>query len=139
MKAHLARVEGMKFRASVDGGPEVTLHVPEKDEVREGPSPMQATLLGAMACTASDIVYILRKQRVAFTGLEIDGEADRAEEDPTVLTKVRLHYRIYGNDIKESAVKRAVNLSTEKYCSVGIMLRRAGVAWENTWEILPPK
>jgi putative redox protein len=98
---------------------------------------MQATLLAAMGCTASDIVWILNKQRVPFARLEIDGEAERSKEHPKVLTKIHMHYRIYGNGIKESAVRRAIDLSTEKYCSVGIMLRRGGVAWENTWEILP--
>ncbi len=129
----------MKFHANVDGGPEVTLHVPEKREAREGPSPMQAVLMAAMGCTASDVVYILRKQRMALTGLEIEADAERAKTEPQVFTKIHLHYRVYGEKLKDSAVKRAIELSTEKYCSVGTMLRRGGVTWENTWEILPPK
>ncbi len=139
MKAHLAQIQGMKFRAQVEGAPAIVLDAEQKDEPVAGPSPMQTALLAAMGCTASDIVWILNKQRVPFTDLEIEGEAERAKEEPRVFTKVHLHYRVYGEGLKDAAVKRAIELSTEKYCSVGIMLRRGGVAWENTWEILPPK
>lgn len=137
MKAHLEQLQGMKFRANVEGSPAVILDAGDTADPREGPSPFQAALLAAMGCTASDIVWILTKQRVPFTKLEIDADAERAKDEPKVLTKVHLHYRVYGNGIRESAVKRAIDLSTEKYCSVGVMLRRGGVAWENTWEILP--
>ncbi len=139
MKAHLEQVHGMTFRAQAVGTPAIIFDATQKEEPIAGPSPMQAAFLAAMGCTASDVVWILNRQRVPFTRLEIEGEAERATEDPKVLTKVHLHYKVYGEGIKESAVKRAIELSTEKYCSVGIMLRRSGVAWENTWEILPSK
>ena len=98
---------------------------------------MQATLLATMACTASDVASILRKERVPFHGLEIDADAERADDVPKVFTKIRLHYRVRGTNIPEAAVKRAIELSSEKYCTVGIMLRRAGVEFVNTHEILP--
>lgn len=137
MKAHLTQIEGMKFQAQVDGTPAIVLDAEQKTDPVGGPSPMQATLLAAMGCTASDVVWILNKQRVPFTKLEIEADAERTEEDPRVFTRIHLHYKVYGDGIKESAVKRAIELSSEKYCSVGIMLRRGGVAWENTLEILP--
>ena len=136
MKAHLAHVEEMRFRARADTSPEILFDAGDAT-ARRGPSPMQGALLAAMACTASDIVVILRKGRVPFTALEIDAEAERAKEDPRVFTKIHLHYRIRGAGIKDADVKRAVDLSSEKYCSVGIMLGRAGVAFVNTYEILP--
>jgi len=139
MRAWLTQVDGTKFRAGMDGGPEIVLHAAGKDETPEAPSPFQTALLAAMGCTASDIVYILKKERQPITGLEIVAEAERAPSEPRVLTKVHLHYKVYGDGIRESAVQRAVDLSTEKYCSVGIMLRRGGVEWENSFEILPPK
>jgi putative redox protein len=127
----------MTFRANVEGAPSIVFDAEQKSQPIPGPSPMQTALLAVMGCTASDIVWILTKQRVRFTKLEIDADADRAKVDPKVFTKIHLHYRVYGDAIKESALTRAIELSTEKYCSVGIMLRRGGVAWENTWEILP--
>ncbi len=137
MKAHLTQIEGMKFRTQVEGGAAIVLDAAQKKDAIAGPSPMQTVLLAAMGCTASDIIGILNKQRVPIARLEIDADAERAEKNPRVLTKVHLHFRVYGNRVRASAVKRAIDLSTEKYCSVGIMLRRGGVAWENTWEILP--
>ncbi len=136
MRAHLVHDEEMRFRAQANGTPEILFDAGEP-ESRRGPSPMQAALLATMACTASDVVLILRKERVRFTALEIDADAERAKEDPRVFTKIRLHYRVRGTNVKESAVKRAIDLSSEKYCSVGIMLRRAGVEFVNTHEILP--
>jgi putative redox protein len=90
-----------------------------------------------MACTAADVVLILRKQRVPFTSLEIEADAERAAENPKVFTKIRMHYKIRGSGVSDSAVKRAIDLSSEKYCTVGIMLRRGGVEFVNTHEILP--
>ncbi len=133
MKAHLTQLEGMTFEVKADGSPAITLDADNK----AGPSPFQAALLAAMGCTASDIVRILKKEREPFMKLAIEAEAERADAEPKVLTKVHLHYKVYGDGVKESAVKRAIGLSEEKYCSVGIMLRRGGVRWESTYEILP--
>ncbi len=136
MKAHLVHVDAMRFRAQAEELHDVLFDAGDKKN-RRGPSPMQGVLLSAMACTASDVVLILRKERVPFASLEIDAEAERAKEDPKVFTKIWLHYKVRGNDLKDSAVKRAIDLSSEKYCSVEIMLRRGGVEFVNTYEILP--
>jgi putative redox protein len=129
----------MKFRAQVEGAPAILMDAGDRSGILEGPSPFQTALLAAMGCTASDVVWILNKEHVRFTKLEIEAEAERAKTDPRVMTKVRMHFKVYGAGIKDSAVQKAIDLTTEKYCSVGIMLRRGGVAWENTFEILPPK
>lgn len=136
MKAHLEQIGSMKFRAKAEGSPAIVLHSPEGDGPYEAPSPVQACLLSAMACTASDIALILAKGRTKITALEIDADADRATTQPRVFTKIRMHYRVRGKGITESALVRAIELSTEKYCTVGVMLRRGGVAWENTHEII---
>src|SRR5207249_5281773 len=106
-------------------------------ESRGSPSPVQDTRLAPMACTASEVVSILRKERVPFRALDIEAEAERAKAVPRVFTKIHFHYRVRGDHIPEAAVKRAIDLSSEKYCTVGIMLRRAGVEFVNTHEILP--
>ncbi len=136
MKAHLVHVDAVRFRAKAEEAPEVLFDAGDQ-ETRQGPSPVQGALLSAMACTAADVVLILRKQRVPFTSLEIEADAERAKENPKVFTKIRLHYRIRGKGIPDSAVKRAIDLSSGKYCTVGIMLRRGGVEFVNTHEILP--
>jgi len=136
MKAHLDHVEVMRFRAKSEEGHEILFDAGDK-ETRQGPSPMQGALLATMACTAADVVSILRKERVPFSSLEINADAERVKEHPEVFTKIHLHYKVRGMDLKDSAVKRAIDLSSEKYCSVGIMLRRGGVEFVNTHEILP--
>lgn len=135
MKAQLVHVEGMRFRAKADGESEVLFDAGDPGS-RRGPSPMQAVLLSAMACSASDVVTILRKERVAFSSLEIDADAERANDPPRVFTKIRMHYRVGGKDLPDAAVKRAIDLSSEKYCSVEVMLRRGGVEFVNSYEIV---
>jgi putative redox protein len=136
MKAHLVHLDELRFRAKAETAPEVLFDAGD-GATQQGPSPVQAALLSAMACTAADVVLILRKQRVPFTSLEIEADAERAAENPKVFTKIRMHYKIRGSGIPDSAVKRAIDLSSEKYCTVGIMLRRGGVEFVNTHEILP--
>lgn len=136
MKGHLVHVDALRFQARADNAPEMFFDAGDS-ETRSGSSPVQGALLSAMACTAADVVLILQKQRVDFTSLEIEADAERAKEDPKVFTKIRMHYRVRGKGIKDSAVKRAIDLSSDKYCTVGIMLRRGGVEFVNTYEILP--
>src|SRR5437879_10741605 len=125
MRAHLVHDEEMRFRAQANGTPEILFDAGEPAS-RRGPSPMQATLLATMACTASDVVLILRKERVPFTALEIEADAERAKEDPRVFTKIRLHDLVRGTNVKEAAVRREIDLSSEKYCPLERMLRRTG-------------
>ena len=138
MKAHLTRVGPMKFRAQAEGAPSILLHSPPKGKTKDAPSPVQAVLLAAMGCTAADIESILRKEREDVSSIEIEAEAERAEEPPKVFTKIHLHYIVRGKDVREANVKRAIDLSTETYCTVGTMLRRGGVAWSTSYEIRPP-
>src|SRR5437899_12082578 len=103
----------MRFRAKADEGHELLFDGGEA-ESRRGPSPMQATLLATMACTASDVVSIVRKQRVPFGALEIEAEAERAEDIARVFTKIRLHYRERVANIQEAGIKTAIGLSAAK-------------------------
>jgi len=86
-------------------------------------SPVELVLIGLCACTASDVVGILRKKREPFTGLEVRAAAERAETFPKVYTSIRLIYRVGGN-ITHKAMEDAVRLSKEKYCSVSAMLEK---------------
>ena len=87
-------------------------------------SPMEAVLIALCACTASDVVGILRKKREPFTSLEVLAAGERAEDFPKVYTSIRLTYRVGGN-VTHKAVEDAVRLSKEKYCSVSAMLEKS--------------
>jgi putative redox protein len=87
-------------------------------------SPIELVLIALCACTASDVVGILRKKREPFTSLEVRATAERAETFPKVYTSIRLTYRV-GGDVTHKAMEDAVRLSKEKYCSVSAMLEKA--------------
>jgi putative redox protein len=101
-----------------------------------GPTPKEIFLESALACTALDIIAFLKKMRVDFDSLAIEAEADVSEEHPKVFTKIRIKYILKGQDIDGEKVKKAINMSQEKYCSVSIMLRKAVPDFEYGFEII---
>lgn len=86
-------------------------------------SPVELVLIALCACTASDVVNILRKKREPFTSLDVRAEGDRAPDPPTVYTAIRLVYRV-GGRVSRKAMEDAVHLSKAKYCSVSAMLEK---------------
>jgi len=124
-KSVVEMVTPSKFLATGYSGAKVLFHVPEKGEVREGPSPFETVVLAAGGCTAVDVVEILRKKREPVESFRIEIESQRAKGPPAVLEKLHLTYVLRGPK-KEENVRRAIELSQEKYCSVNIMLKRAG-------------
>jgi putative redox protein len=101
------------------------------------PGPMELVLLALGACTATDVVIVLEKKRQKLESLEVICSGERAAEPPTVWTRLELVYRLRGQ-LEESAVKHAIQLSEDKYCSVAAMLKKtAKLTWR--YEILPPQ
>lgn len=99
------------------------------------PGPMEMLLIALGACTATDVVMVLKKKRQKLASLEIVVSGERAAEPPTVWTKLELLYRLRGR-LDEAAVRHAVQLSEEKYCSVAAMLKKtAPITFR--YEILP--
>lgn len=103
----------------------------------KGPTPMELTLMALAACTATDVVSILKKKRQKLVSLEVLCSGERASEPPKVWTKLEVLYRLRGEQLEEAAVKRAIELSEQKYCSVSAMLQKtATLTWR--YELLPP-
>lgn len=90
-----------------------------------GPTPMELVLIALAGCTAMDVISILNKQRQKVTAFQVKVRAERAQEHPKVYTQFHLEYIVKGQGISEEGLKRAIQLSKEKYCSVGAMLERA--------------
>lgn len=100
-----------------------------------GPGPMELLLMALGACTATDVVSVLKKKRQKLESLEVICSGERAPQPPTVWTKLEIVYRLRGV-LDEKAVKHAIELSEEKYCSVAAMLKKtAEVTWR--YEISP--
>jgi putative redox protein len=87
--------------------------------------PMELLLVGLGGCTGMDIVPLFKKMRQDVTAIELNLTAERSEEHPQVYTKIDIEYVVTGRNLEEDKVRRAIELSQEKYCSVSAMLKKA--------------
>jgi len=115
--------QGMLFTAQTGSG-----HVAVMDGAPEGggnnlaPRPMELLLAGTGGCAAYDVVLILKRGRHAVEGCSVTLNAERAEADPKVFTRIEFAFTVTGKSLPHAAVERAVRLSHEKYCSASAML-----------------
>ena len=114
---------GMVFAAETGSGHLLTMDgAPDGGGRNLAPRPMETVLAGTGACTAYDVVLILRRGRHDVRGCQVRLEADRAETDPKVFTRIHMQFVVTGVGLSAEAVERAVRLSHEKYCSASAML-----------------
>ena len=137
MKARIKWVENVSFLGESGSGHTVVMDGPEDHGGRNiGIRPMETLLIGMGGCASFDVISILKKSRQNITDCVADIEAERSDEVPAVFTKIHLHFKVSGNKLKETQVKRAVELSAEKYCSASIMLSKAGVEITHSYEMI---
>ena len=135
MKAKITWLNGRAFVAESGSGHAVVIDgAPESGGRNIGFRPMEMMLMGLGGCTAFDVVMILEKSREKVTACEVSLEAERAEEDPKVFTKVKMIYHLKGENLKPAAVERAIKLSSEKYCSASKMFEKTAII-EHEWHI----
>ncbi len=128
MKARVKWIEDSSFVAQSGSGHSVVLDGPPEAGGRNlGVRPMEMVLMGLGGCTAFDVVEILKKKRETIAGCSVELSAERADTAPKVFTRIHLHYIVSGSNVKEDSVRRAVELSAEKYCSVSMMLNKSAV------------
>lgn len=126
MKARIKWAQDAMFIGESGSGHAVVMDGPEESGGRNlGVRPMEMMLLGMGGCTAFDVVHILKKSRQAVTDCVAELDAERADTDPKVFTKIHVHFVITGKNLAEKQVQRAVELSAEKYCSASIMLSKS--------------
>lgn len=124
MKATLKWLGGVAFEAVPGSGHRIVIDgAPEHGGKNRGIRPMESVLIGVGACSAFDVVSILKKARQQVSDCEVRLEADRAETPPKVFTRILMRFVVTGTNLRPSAVQRAVELSAEKYCSATAMLR----------------
>lgn len=134
---HTAKVKwvsGEQFVATLPSGHAVTID--SNRESNSAPGPMEFMLAALGSCTATDIVLVLAKKRQRLDSLEIVIQGERAKDPPTVWTKLEVVYRLRG-EITDEAVKRAIQLSLDKYCGAAATLRKTAEL-SFRYEILPP-
>ncbi|MDZ7829453.1 MAG: OsmC family protein [Halofilum sp. (in: g-proteobacteria)] len=123
MRVNVAWRDQASFVGTTESGHRVMMDGPPDAGGRElGPRPMEMVLLGLGGCSAFDVVHILRRGRESLNGCEVAVEAERAETEPRVFTRIHMKFSLRGENLSEQKIDRAVNLSAEKYCSVVRML-----------------
>jgi putative redox protein len=128
VEAQVTWIDGERFAGSASSGHAIVIDSDRQRNTATGP--MELVLIGLCACTATDVVSILRKKREPFTGVNVHAEAERAAEAPTVYKSIKLIYTVFGQ-VSRKSVEDAVKLSEEKYCSVSAMLKStAGITTE---------
>lgn len=119
VEARVKYVDGLQFVGEASSGHAIIMdgdiEVGGKDT---GLRPMELLLIGIGGCSGMDIVSILKKKKEDVTGLEINIKGEKAENYPKKFTDIAIEFVVKGRNISEEAVKRAVNLSMERYCSV---------------------
>ena len=114
---------GMAFSAETGSGHLLTMDgAPDGGGRNLAPRPMETVLAGTGACTAYDVVLILKRGRHDVRGCRVKVTSERAERDPKVFTRIHLHFVVTGRAVPAAAVERAIALSHERYCSATIML-----------------
>ncbi|HEX7271679.1 MAG TPA: OsmC family protein [Casimicrobiaceae bacterium] len=139
MKTKVKWIDGVSFVCETGSGHALLVDgAPEAGGRNLAPRPMELVLAGTAACTAFDVVWILRKARQPIGDCVVEAEAERAPEDPKVFTRIHLRYRVSGAGLNRAQVERAVRLSKEKYCSATLMLAKtAEITFEIEFESQP--
>jgi len=137
MKATVKWMDGAMFVGESGSGHTVVMDGPEDLGGRNmGVRPMENLLLGVGGCAIYDVLSMLKKSRQNVRDCRVEIQAERADAVPAVFTSINMNFVVTGTALKESHVKRAVELSAEKYCSASIMLGAAGVEMGHSYEML---
>ncbi len=121
-EAKVRWVEDDRFLATTPSGHAVPFD--SNRETNRAPGPMEMVLAALGACTATDVVTILKKKRQPLAGLEVAVRGERATAPPAVWTTLEIHYVVRGRGLDEKAVRDAIELSENKYCSVAAILKK---------------
>jgi len=126
MQATVKWVDGRAFLGESGSGHTVVMDGPPDHGGRNiGVRPMEMILLGVGGCSSYDVMDILQKGRNEVTDCVAELTAERVDTVPSVFSKIHLHFKVSGKNLKDSVVERAVKLSAEKYCSASIMLGKS--------------
>ena len=125
MRIRVKWLDHMSFVGDTGSGHSVVMDsAPDHGGRNLAARPMEMVLLGLGGCTAIDVIQILQKSRQEISNCVVEISATRADSIPAVFTKIHLHYVVDGYKLSEKHVKRAIELSSEKYCSVSFMLAK---------------
>jgi putative redox protein len=137
MKATINWLGNALMQGESGTGHKVMVDGPESiGGLNQGMRPMELMLMSVGTCSTVDVINILKKARQDVTDCRVELDGERADAIPAVFEKIHLHFKVSGKGLDENKVKRAVELSAEKYCSASIMLQKAGVEISHSVEII---
>ena len=137
MKISVKWLQDVSFEAHSETGHSVVMDGPaDHGGKNAGPRPMEMLIMGMGGCASFDVLSMLKKSRQEVVGCVAELDATRADAVPAVFTAIHLKFVVSGRGLKEAHVKRAVNLSAEKYCSASIMMAAAGATVTHSYEIV---
>ena len=137
MKARIKWLENVAFLAETESGHSLVMDgSPESGGRNLGPRPMETVLIGAGACSAYDVIHILKKGREPISDCVVELIAERAPTDPKVFTSIHFHFIVSGSGLNPAKVERAIQLSAEVYCSTSAMLAKTAKVTHD-FEIVP--
>ena len=137
MKARIKWIENVAFLGETESGHRLIMDgSPDAGGQNRGPRPMETVLIGAGACSAYDVVHILKKGREPITDCLVEVVAERAPTDPKVFTSIHFHFIVSGDGLNPGKVERAIKLSAEVYCSASAMLAKTAKVTHD-FEIVP--
>ncbi len=120
MKSRVKLVEGMQFVASAESGHAVVMDGPASvGGNNTGSKPSELLLMAFGGCSGMDVISILRKKKQDIVNFEMNVTGETAEKHPRFFTDIHIEYVLTGRNISEEAVKRAIELSIDRYCMVG--------------------
>ena len=139
MQTTVKWVDGVMFLGESGSGHSVVMDgAPDRGGRNIGARPMEMILLGLGGCASFDVMTMLQKGRQQVSDCRVEISAQRVDAVPAVFSSIHLEFVLSGSNLKESQVKRAVELSAEKYCSASIMLEAAGVEISHSYRIEAP-
>ncbi len=125
MKCRVKWLDHMSFVGESNSGHSVVMDgAPDAGGRNLGIRPMEMLLLGTGGCTSFDVISILKKQRQDVVDCVADMEAERATEIPQVFTPIHIHFTVSGRNLDHGKVKKAIELSANKYCSASKMMEQ---------------
>jgi len=138
VKTSTARYDGtgLQFTARTGSGHEIVL---DDSGGNAGPRPVEMLLVGQAGCTGMDVMSILQKKRQVVTRYEVSVTADQREGQPAIYTRADVVHLVEGPSVDEAAVRRAIELSATKYCSVAAMLSAGTVEIHHRYRIVCPE
>ncbi len=139
MEVEIRKIDGLKLKGKDDTGHEIVIDTKKELGGHDSaPSPMKLLLLSLGSCTLMDVISLLDKMRVDYEDIKVKVTGERRDKHPKTFKNIEIKYTIYGKNPDESKIKKAIGLSTEKYCSIHAMLAKSA-SISDSFEVIRKK